>query len=56
MNSTMPHLLRLVYIYVPAAACRSVFDLLVELPDKKATTLRITLPAHFPQVCMHSQG
>lgn len=33
----------------PVNADRSVFDLLVELPDKKATTLRITLPAHFPQ-------
>lgn len=25
-------------------------DLIVELSDNKATTLRITLPAHFPQV------
>lgn len=31
-------------------ADRSVLDLLVELGDSKATTLRITLPQHFPQV------
>lgn len=29
---------------------RSVLDLLVELGDNKANTLRITLPQHFPQV------
>lgn len=32
--------------------CRSVLDLLVDLGGNKATTLRITLPAHFPQVCV----
>jgi hypothetical protein len=29
---------------------RSVFDLPLELKDKKTTALRITLPPHFPQV------
>jgi hypothetical protein len=30
--------------------CRSVFDLPLELKDKKTTALRISLPPHFPQV------
>lgn len=37
--------------------CRTVFDLPLELKDKKTTALRITLPPHFPQVgsrnCRH---
>jgi hypothetical protein len=32
------------------ATCRTVFDLPLELKDKKTTALRITLPPHFPQV------
>jgi hypothetical protein len=32
-----------------------VLDLLVQLDDSKATTLRITLPQHFPQVGLQQQ-